>query len=181
VAWSVVFRAAKSTTSYSMTSSVAQEARRQRLPSCLAVMRARRQRPSGCAAKRDNEFSPTNVDCHATLRWGSCLCNGGTIPRFARAVCGYVVRGDQSITAEILMSAVRPLTLQDSPSMRTSRLGSSVPGADICTCSKFGKIPRQRERASVDDKGQDWANIARDEPSQFVGTRASGILMPISR
>jgi hypothetical protein len=31
------------------------------------------ERPSGRrAAKRDNEFSPPDVDCHATLPWGSC-------------------------------------------------------------------------------------------------------------
>jgi hypothetical protein len=65
--------------------------------------------------------------------------------------------------------------------IRAAKRFRVVPGADICTCSKFGKIPRQRERASVDDKGQDWANIARDGPDQFVGTSASGILMPISR
>jgi hypothetical protein len=47
-------------------------------PHALALLRARRDRPSsGCAAKRDNEFSPSNVDRHVTLPWGSCPCNGG--------------------------------------------------------------------------------------------------------
>jgi len=27
-------------------------------------------------AKRDNEFSPPNVDCHVTLLWGSYPSNG---------------------------------------------------------------------------------------------------------
>ena len=47
-------------------------------PHALALLRARRDRPSsGRAAKRDNEFSPSNVDCNVTLPWGSCPCNGG--------------------------------------------------------------------------------------------------------
>jgi hypothetical protein len=48
-------------------------------PRALALLRARRDRPSsGCAAKRDNEFSPSNVDCHVTpSRGGSCPCYGG--------------------------------------------------------------------------------------------------------
>ena len=46
----------------------------------------RRSRPRSRAAKRDYEFSPSNVDCHVTLPWGSCngedditpgLCAGG--------------------------------------------------------------------------------------------------------
>src|SRR5262249_49805398 len=42
------------------------------------VLRAHRERPRGSrAAKRDNEFSPSDVGCHATLPWGSCPCNGG--------------------------------------------------------------------------------------------------------
>src|SRR5262245_57442685 len=41
------------------------------------LLRARRERPhGGRAAKRDNEFSPSDVGCHATLPWGSCPCNG---------------------------------------------------------------------------------------------------------
>src|SRR5437764_15374955 len=34
------------------------------------------------------------------------------------------------------MSAAGPLTLQDSPSMRTSRLAGSVPGKDSCSAAK---------------------------------------------
>src|SRR5208337_751723 len=42
----------------------------------MMVLSARRKRPRGCrAAKRANEFSPSDVDCHATLPWGSCPCN----------------------------------------------------------------------------------------------------------
>src|ERR1700724_1388694 len=41
------------------------------------------------AAKRDYEFPSPDMDYHATLPRGSCLCNGGTLPRFARTVCGY--------------------------------------------------------------------------------------------
>src|SRR5258708_3640913 len=29
-------------------------------------------------AKREYELSPFDVDCHVTLPWGSCPCNGGT-------------------------------------------------------------------------------------------------------
>ena len=39
------------------------------------------------AAKRRYEFSSSNVDCHATLPWGSCPCNRGTISRLNRPVC----------------------------------------------------------------------------------------------
>src|SRR5262245_65554662 len=42
------------------------------------LLRTRREGPRGCrAAKCDNEFSPSDVGCHATLPWGSCPCNGG--------------------------------------------------------------------------------------------------------
>jgi len=41
-------------------------------------LRARRERPCcGSAPKRGYEFSPLDVDCHATLPWGSCPCNEG--------------------------------------------------------------------------------------------------------
>src|SRR2546423_9112788 len=36
--------------------------------------------------KHANQFSSSNVNCHATLPWGPC--NGGTVPRSERAVCG---------------------------------------------------------------------------------------------
>jgi hypothetical protein len=37
------------------------------------LLRARRERPRDCrAAKRDDEFSSLDVDCHVTLPWGSC-------------------------------------------------------------------------------------------------------------
>ena len=50
------------------------------------LLRARHERPPSRAAKRGYEFSPSDLDCHVTLQWGSCPCNGGTIPRFDRAV-----------------------------------------------------------------------------------------------
>src|ERR1700738_4668598 len=60
-------------------------------PHPLALLRTRHDRPRCCrAAKRSYEFTPADVNCHATLPRGSCSCNGGTIPRFARAVCGYL-------------------------------------------------------------------------------------------
>ena len=35
------------------------------------LLRARRERPCGCcASKRDDKFSPSNVDCHVTLHLG---------------------------------------------------------------------------------------------------------------
>src|SRR5262245_50333164 len=49
----------------------------------LWLLRPRRQRPrSGCAAKRGNELSSSDVDCHVTLPWGSCPCNRDKISRF---------------------------------------------------------------------------------------------------
>src|SRR5262249_47785990 len=43
----------------------------------LARLGVRRDRPRRYrAAERDNEFSPSDVGCHATLPWGSCPCNG---------------------------------------------------------------------------------------------------------
>src|SRR5262249_23226985 len=40
-----------------------------------SLLRARRERHGDRrAAKRDNEFSSPEVDCHATLPRGSCLC-----------------------------------------------------------------------------------------------------------
>src|SRR6516225_3970859 len=50
--------------------------------------------PRSCgAANRGYEFSPIDMDCHVTLRWGSSPCNGGTIPRFDSAVCGSFALG----------------------------------------------------------------------------------------
>jgi hypothetical protein len=42
-----------------------------------ALLRPHREWPRYRAAKRDKEFSPPAVDCHATLPWGSCPRNGG--------------------------------------------------------------------------------------------------------
>ena len=39
--------------------------------------------------QRGYEFSPPDVDCHVTLPWGSCPCNGVTIPRLNWGVRGY--------------------------------------------------------------------------------------------
>jgi hypothetical protein len=47
------------------------------------LLRACRERPRRKAAERDDEFPPPDVDCHATLPWGSCPCNTATIPRFS--------------------------------------------------------------------------------------------------
>jgi putative tryptophan/tyrosine transport system substrate-binding protein len=55
----------------------------------FVLLRARRNRPRRRTAKRDDEFSSLDMDCHATLPWGSCPCNRGTISRFDCAVCGY--------------------------------------------------------------------------------------------
>src|SRR5258708_2801309 len=51
----------------------------------IGLLRERRERPRSrrAAEQRDDKFSPPDVDCHATLRWGSFPCNGGTIPRFS--------------------------------------------------------------------------------------------------
>src|SRR6516162_4725179 len=38
----------------------------------LRLLRARRARPRRRAAKHGNEFSPPDIDCHATLQRGSC-------------------------------------------------------------------------------------------------------------
>jgi hypothetical protein len=56
----------------------------------------------GCCARTPS--SSPDMDCHATLPWGSCPCNGRTISRFDPEVCGYFMR-----------PAAGPLTLQDSP------------------------------------------------------------------
>jgi hypothetical protein len=48
------------------------------------LLRGRRKRPSHYhAAYCDDQLSPSDVGCHATLPWGSCPCNGGTISRFS--------------------------------------------------------------------------------------------------
>jgi hypothetical protein len=39
-------------------------------PHPLGVLRARRERPRDRAAKHDDEFSPSDMDCHMTLPWG---------------------------------------------------------------------------------------------------------------
>jgi hypothetical protein len=72
---------------------------------CGISNRLRSARGLGCAktksrraANRDNEFSPPDVDCHVTLPWGSFPCNGETLPRFDRAVCGYFMLGGQPKT-----------------------------------------------------------------------------------
>ena len=49
------------------------------------LLRACRKRPRDRAAKRDNEFSPPDADCHVTLPWGVMQCNYEMIPRFTRA------------------------------------------------------------------------------------------------
>src|SRR5262249_40089078 len=57
------------------------------------LLRVRRERPhSRRATKRDNQFSPLDVDCHVTLPRGVVpLQWTGMIPRFNRVVCGYLV------------------------------------------------------------------------------------------
>src|SRR5262249_11222681 len=45
-----------------------------------ALLRPRPERPRDRrAAKRGYEFSPSDVDCHVTLPWGACPCNGRTV------------------------------------------------------------------------------------------------------
>src|SRR5262249_12899995 len=53
---------------------------RQRWTAHRGRKRKRRgERPRSCgAANRGYEFSPIDMDCHVTLRWGSSPCNGGT-------------------------------------------------------------------------------------------------------
>jgi hypothetical protein len=59
----------------------------------LPTAGARRERPRDrCASKGDYEFSPSDVDCHATLRWGHAHAMEGTISCFNRAVWGCVYR-----------------------------------------------------------------------------------------
>src|SRR5262249_558891 len=50
----------------------------------LALLRARRERPRRRAGKCDNELSPSNMDCHVTLPWGSYATGNITTVR----VCG---------------------------------------------------------------------------------------------
>src|SRR5215472_12910252 len=48
------------------------------------LLRPRCERPRGRAAERDNEFSPSNVDCHVTLpRGGRVHAMEETISRFS--------------------------------------------------------------------------------------------------
>src|SRR5437879_6323980 len=55
-------------------------------PHPTGLLRARRERPRRRRpAKRGYEFSPSDVDCHVTLPWGSCPRNGRTISRIDRA------------------------------------------------------------------------------------------------
>src|SRR5262245_46412414 len=44
-------------------------------PAHLRLLRPCRERPCRCAAKRDNELPPSDMDCHVTLPWRSR--NGG--------------------------------------------------------------------------------------------------------
>jgi hypothetical protein len=57
-------------------------------PHPLGLLRAQREWTYRRGAKRGNEFSPSDVDCHVTLPWGSCPAMEGTISRLNRAVCG---------------------------------------------------------------------------------------------
>jgi hypothetical protein len=57
------------------------------------LLRTRCERPRRRATKRDYEFSPSDVDYHATRPWRSCPCSGGTVARFSRGVCGYLTLG----------------------------------------------------------------------------------------
>jgi hypothetical protein len=60
-------------------------------PHPIGLLRVRSHWPSRCcAAERDNEFSPPDMDYHVTHpHGGSSQCNEETIPRFDRVVCGY--------------------------------------------------------------------------------------------
>src|SRR6516162_11242296 len=52
-------------------------------PHPFRLLRARRERPrSCCAAQCEYEFSPSEVNCHAT-RQRSCACNRGPVSRFS--------------------------------------------------------------------------------------------------
>src|SRR6516162_2731306 len=47
-------------------------------PYALSLLRLRRERPCRRhATQRGYQFSPSDMDCHATLPWGSCPCNAG--------------------------------------------------------------------------------------------------------
>ena len=51
-------------------------------PAC-ALLRARSERPNNRrTAERGNEFSPSDVNCHATLRWGHAHAMESMISRF---------------------------------------------------------------------------------------------------
>src|SRR5262249_15790176 len=58
------------------------------------LLRPCRERPCRCAAKRDNELPPSDMDCHMTLPWGSC--NGGDdITPGPAALRDFVAAGDR--------------------------------------------------------------------------------------
>src|SRR5262245_32868878 len=70
------------------------------------LLRARRERPRCRTAKRDDEFSSSDMDCHATLQRGSC--NGGYDITSSRAALrdftpAYVSSGSKAVLA--VMSA----------------------------------------------------------------------------
>jgi hypothetical protein len=54
---------------------------------------------------REYESSPSELDCHVTLPWGSYPCNGRTLPRFDRAVGDYFKA----------VSAFSPLLIREQP------------------------------------------------------------------
>src|SRR5262249_40634826 len=54
---------------------------------CLLRLRDKRASSNG-AAERDNKFSTTHTDGHATLPWEVMPTQWPTLPRFDRGVCG---------------------------------------------------------------------------------------------
>jgi hypothetical protein len=46
-------------------------------PTADKGLRLKKNASSRRAAKRDYEFSPSDVDCHATLQWEACHAMGG--------------------------------------------------------------------------------------------------------
>ena len=53
---------------------------------CLLHAHSKRPRLPPRPEERDNEFSPSDVNCHVTLSWG-VMPMEGTIPLINRAVC----------------------------------------------------------------------------------------------
>src|SRR5262249_9601123 len=76
------------------------------------LLRARRERPrSCCAAECEYEFSPSDVGCHATLRWGSFPCNRGTISRFSeRTNNAFAVRKSEAANVSVGCWAIAAAT-----------------------------------------------------------------------